>query len=235
MLILASQSSGRLATLRAAGVDVRSGLLADEAVALNARWLECAQAHRPFITAKTAMTLDGRIAAADGSSQWITGPAARASGHDLRSRVDAILVGSGTLAADNPRLTARTDDAARQPLRCVMGLTPIPATAALRADDNWLHLPTHDPHEALAILAERGIGHVLIEGGATVLTAFLAADLVDELVVHIAPLLLGAGRGAVGDLGIATLADAHRFHPDGPPALLGEDIVARYTASPRHQ
>lgn len=229
-------AAGGAATLRAAGVDVRSGLLAAEAVALNARWLECARAHRPFITAKTAMTLDGRIAAADGSSQWITGPAARTWGHDLRSRVDAILVGSGTLAADNPRLTARTDDGvAHQPLRCVMGLTPIPATAALRADDNWLHLPTHDPHEALAILAERGIGHVLIEGGATVLTAFLAADLVDELVVHIAPLLLGAGRGAVGDLGIATLADAHRFHPDGPPALLGEDIVARYTASPRHQ
>ncbi|WP_366180778.1 bifunctional diaminohydroxyphosphoribosylaminopyrimidine deaminase/5-amino-6-(5-phosphoribosylamino)uracil reductase RibD [Actinomyces timonensis] len=223
-------AAGGAAALRAAGVQVRGGLLAPEAAALNARWLERARAHRPFVTAKTAMTLDGRITAADGTSQWITGPAARASGHDLRSRVDAILVGSGTLAADNPRLTARADGAARQPLRCVMGLRPVPSDAALRADDHWLHLPTRDPHEALA---DRGIGHVLVEGGATVLTAFLAADLVDELVVHIAPLLLGSGRCAVGDLGIATLAGAHRFHPDSPPSLLGDDLVIRYTASPR--
>lgn len=233
--------------LRAAGVEVRSGLLAAEATALNARWLECARSRRPFVTAKTAMTLDGRIAAADSTSQWITGPAARAQGHALRARVDAILVGSGTLAADNPRLTARLDGepaaqpapqptaqqpTPHQPLRCVMGLRPVPATAALRADDNWLHLPTRDPHQALATLAERGVGHVLIEGGATVLTSFLAADLVDEFLVHLGPLLLGAGRSAVGDLGVSTLADAHRFHPDGDPALLGEDLVMRYIAAP---
>ncbi|GGO95235.1 bifunctional diaminohydroxyphosphoribosylaminopyrimidine deaminase/5-amino-6-(5-phosphoribosylamino)uracil reductase RibD [Actinomyces gaoshouyii] len=234
-------ASGGAAALRAAGVEVRSGLLAPEATVLNSRWLECARARRPFVTAKTAMTLDGRIAAADGTSQWITGPAARASGHDLRARAGAILVGSGTLAADNPRLTARVGSGAssastspiHQPLRCVMGLRPVPSDAALRADDHWLHLPTRDPREALAVLAERGIGHVLIEGGATVLTAFLAADLVDELIVHIAPLLLGSGRGAVGDLGIATLAGAHRFQPDCPPVLLGDDIVIRCTASPR--
>lgn len=241
-------AAGGAAALRAAGVEVRSGLLAEEAAVLNARWLECARAHRPFVTAKTAMTLDGRIAAADGTSQWITGPAARASGHDLRARADAILVGTGTLAADNPRLTARVgaapdpaDDSPssvapaspHQPLRCVMGLRPVLPDAALRADDHWLHLPTRDPREALAALAEHGAGHVLIEGGATVLTAFLAADLVDELVVHIAPLLLGSGRGAIGDLGITTLAEARRFRPDSPPALLGDDLVIRYAASPR--
>ncbi|WP_415505140.1 dihydrofolate reductase family protein, partial [Actinomyces slackii] len=88
------------------------------------------------------------------------------------------------------------------------------------------------PRQALATLADRGVGHVLIEGGATVLTSFLVADLVDELLVHLGPLLLGAGRSAVGDLGVSTLADAHRFHPDGAPALLGEDLVMRYIAAP---
>ena len=225
-------AAGGAATLRAAGVDVRSGLSARAAFELNRRWFEAVLAKRPFVTLHIAQTLDSRIAAADGTSQWISSPESLADNHGLRSRVDAILVGTQTLVVDNPRLTARDasgEPAGSQPLRAVMGLRGIPDDAAIHGDDGRvLHLPTRDPHEALAQLFAAGVRHVMVEGGSRILSAFLAAGLVDELIVYLAPTLLGSGTAALGDLGITTLSEAQGWEWDpasgGAVQALGRDL-----------
>ncbi len=199
-------------TLRAAGVGVTGGLLAAEAEAVNRVWTRAVRLGRPYVTWKVAATLDGRTAAADGTSQWITSAPARADVHRLRADCDAILVGTGTAIADDPRLTVRDADgrpAGRQPLRVVLGDRPLSPGAELRSDEaETLFVPGHVPGEALAELARAGIRHAWLEGGATLAAAFLRDRLVDEIVVYLAPTLLGAGRPLVADLGIGTLADA---------------------------
>ncbi|MCT1957809.1 bifunctional diaminohydroxyphosphoribosylaminopyrimidine deaminase/5-amino-6-(5-phosphoribosylamino)uracil reductase RibD [Kocuria rhizophila] len=225
---------GGAAWLREYGVEVRAGLLAAEALELNERWLRAQQQRRPFVSLKIAQSIDGRVAAVDGTSQWITGAPARAEGHHLRTRVDAVLVGGGTLRSDDPSLTARTPEGelcTRQPLRAVMSTRPVPEAARIRgADGRFVHLDTHDPREALTRLRDRGAAHVLVEGGPTVAVAFLAADLVDELWLYQAPLLLGAGASSVAGLGIKTLAAASSWRgdpvgvPDGAVGAVGEDL-----------
>ena len=225
---------GGAAWLREHGVEVRAGLLAAEALDLNDRWLRAQQQRRPFVSLKIAQSIDGRVAAVDGTSQWITGAPARAEGHQLRTRVDAVLVGGGTLRSDDPSLTARTPEGelcARQPLRAVMSTRPVPEAARIRgADGRFVQLDTHDPREALTRLRDRGAAHVLVEGGPTVAAAFLAADLVDELRLYQAPLLLGAGASSVAGLGIGTLAAASSWRgdhvgvPDGAVGAVGEDL-----------
>ncbi|OMH33128.1 bifunctional diaminohydroxyphosphoribosylaminopyrimidine deaminase/5-amino-6-(5-phosphoribosylamino)uracil reductase RibD [Tersicoccus sp. Bi-70] len=227
-------AAGGAHRLRAAGVDVRDGLLADQAFDLNRRWLDVVGT-RPFVTLKIAQSLDGAVAAADGTSQWITGPAARQDGHRLRELADAVLVSTGTVLADDPTLTARHPDgtpAGRQPRRVVMGLRPVPAEAAVRGDDGRFRaLPTHDPDEALAALYADGTRHVLIDGSPRLSAAFARAGLVDELIVYQAPLLIG-GRPAFPDLGLDTLDDALRFEPDeaggGAATRFGPDTRLRF-------
>ena len=185
--------------LRAAGIDVEGGVLADEAQALNPFWSLAMLLGRPVVTWKLAASLDGRSAAADGTSRWITGVEARRDVHRLRAGCDAVLVGTGTALADDPHLTVR--DAAdrplpadRQPLRVVMGRRELPATAHLRdGEATTLQIDTHDPAEALRVLHDRKIRHVWLEGGPTVAGAFVRAGLVDEVIAYVAPLLLGAG------------------------------------------
>ena len=202
-------TGGGADTLRAAGVEVLGGVLKDEALAVNRAWTFAIVHGRPMVTWKFAATLDGRSAAADGSSAWITGPLARADVHDLRAECDALLVGTGTVLADDPHLTVRHTDGTlrgRQPLRVVMGLRPLPPTArVLDAAAPTLLLPTRDPAEVLAELFGREIRHVWLEGGPTLAAAFLRAGLVDEVVTYLAPALLGSGPAAVGDLGIPSI------------------------------
>ncbi|MDN4643305.1 bifunctional diaminohydroxyphosphoribosylaminopyrimidine deaminase/5-amino-6-(5-phosphoribosylamino)uracil reductase RibD [Arthrobacter sp. PsM3] len=225
-------AAGGAATLRAAGVRVRSGLGAQAALELNRRWFDAVAAQRPFVTLHIAQTLDSRIAASDGTSQWISSPESLADNHALRGRIDAILVGTQTVLVDNPRLTARGADgepAGRQPLRVVMGFRGIPEGAAINGDDGKvLHLPTRDPREALDELFTAGVRHLMVEGGSRILSAFLAAGLVDELIVYLAPTLLGSGTPALEDLGITTLADAQQWEWDpasgGAVRLLGRDL-----------
>ena len=225
--------AGGARRLRAAGVQVRSGLLAEQSRALNCRWDRAGRENRPFVTAKIAQSLDGRIAAADGTSQWITGAEARRHGHGLRARADAIAVGAGTALADDPRLSARRDDgtpADSQPLRVVIGHREIPARAAVRGEDGrFLQLRTHDPLEALRELRARGVGHLLLEGGAGLISAFLDADAVDELLVYQAPLILGGGRPSVELPGRTSLTQALGFAPDpaggGPITRQGTDLL----------
>lgn len=208
-------AAGGAQVLRAAGVDVEIGVLSQQSEALNRRWLFAVDAGRPFVTWKYAATLDGHSAAADGSSQWITGPVARADVQARRAEADAIMVGTGTVLADDPWLTVRDVDgrlAASQPLRVVLGRTPIPATARVRdGAAETLLLALRDPDEALAALHTLEIRHVWLEGGPTVAAAFLRAGLVDEILGYIAPALLGAGLPAVGDLGVTTIGGAHRL------------------------
>lgn len=236
-------AAGGAQILRNEGINVRMGLMAAEAEDLNRRWFVAVRENRPFITARLAQTVDGRIAAVDGTSQWITSQASRQDSHELRARVDAIVVGTGTVMADNPRLTARAadgSDAAQQPLRVVMGMREIPADAAVRGasgtpsspdrlgDDDFLALHTHDPAAVVRELHGRGVGHLMIEGGALINAAFLAQGLVDELVVYLAPTLLGSGIPALTDLGVGTLEQAQRWEWDatttGPVELLGPDL-----------
>jgi diaminohydroxyphosphoribosylaminopyrimidine deaminase/5-amino-6-(5-phosphoribosylamino)uracil reductase len=223
-------AAGGAERLRAAGVTVRAGLEAAAAGELIRVWATPARLGRPFVTLKLALTLDGRIAAVDGTSKWITSPAARAHAHGVRGRVDAIAVGTGTALADDPALTARTPEGEllpEQPLRVVLGTRDLPAQARLRDDRApFLHLRTHDVTAALAELADRHIHHLLVEGGATVAAAFLRADVVDELHVYLAPLLLGEGTAAAAPFGVGTLADARRWRFDAPERL-GPDLFLR--------
>jgi diaminohydroxyphosphoribosylaminopyrimidine deaminase/5-amino-6-(5-phosphoribosylamino)uracil reductase len=228
------EATGGVRVLRAAGIDVETGLLAAESAALNRRWLFAVGAGRPFVTWKYAATLDGRSAAADRSSQWITGPDARADVHARRAGADAIVVGTGTVLADDPSLTIR--DAAgrleaRQPLRVVLGRTPIPPSARVLDDAaDTLLLPLRDPAEALATLHARQVRHVWLEGGPRLAAAFWRAGLVDEVLGYIAPALLGDGTAAVGDLGVTTMRDIHRLELVGVHRL-GDDLLI--VAAPR--
>jgi diaminohydroxyphosphoribosylaminopyrimidine deaminase/5-amino-6-(5-phosphoribosylamino)uracil reductase len=207
-------AAGGATTLRAAGVEVETGLLLGEARALNRAWTFAVDHGRPFVTWKFATTLDGRSAAADGTSRWVSSRAARLDTHRLRALCDVMLVGSNTVEVDDPLLTVRDEHdqpLARQPLRAVMGERDLdPGRRIFNADAESLHLRTRDPHAALVELRARDRQHVFLEGGPTLAAAFLRAGLVDEIVVYVAPMLLGAGRSAVADLGITTIAAAFR-------------------------
>ena len=227
------QAGGGAATLEAAGVRVRRGLCAQDAARLNRPWLLAVTRGRPMVTWKLAATLDGRIAAADGTSQWITPVAARRDAHRLRRQCDAIMVGTGTALADDPALTVRDETgepapAHLQPLRVVVGSRRLPPTSRVLADDHHLLLPDHDPRAVLAVLAEREIRHVLLEGGPTLATAFLRAGLVDEVVAYTAPALLGAGPAALADFGATTITDALRLRNPRVEVLgSGDELAVR--------
>lgn len=207
-------ASGGADLLRANGV--RVDVMHDvDAELLNRRWSHAVTHGRPFVTWKAAATLDGRVAAADGSSRWITGEPARAEVHRLRAECDAIAVGTGTVLADDPALTVRDQDGSpsgRQPLRVVLGARDVPEEAAIRTTDHWFQVRERDPMVALTALHERQIRHLLLEGGPSVAAAWLRAGVVDEVVTYVAPVLLGSGAGMVGDLGVTALSDAHRLN-----------------------
>lgn len=235
-------AAGGAETLRAAGIEVETGLMEEQARELNRVWTFAVEHGRPFVTWKLATTIDGRSAAADGTSRWISSTASRRDTHRLRALADTMLVGTGTVSVDDPLLTVRDADdrpLPRQPLRVVMGERGVDPGARMLADTHGgpgLHLRTRDPHEALAELAARERRHVFLEGGPTLAAAFLAAGLVDEVVAYVAPFLLGSGRSAVADLGIATIADAWR--PEVldvavlPPVVEGEQPDVRFTLRP---
>ncbi|QBR94294.1 bifunctional diaminohydroxyphosphoribosylaminopyrimidine deaminase/5-amino-6-(5-phosphoribosylamino)uracil reductase RibD [Nocardioides euryhalodurans] len=220
-------AAGGTATLRAAGVEVESGLMAEEARALNRAWTFAVEHGRPYVTWKFATTLDGRSAAADGTSRWVSSRAARRDTHRLRGECDVMLVGSNTVAVDDPELTVRDEvdePLPHQPLRVVVGERDLPTDRRVFNDRaETLQLRTHDPREVLDELFARGRQHVFLEGGPTLAAAFLAADLVDEVVAYVAPMLLGAGRAAVADLGITTIADAVHLPVADVHVLQGHD------------
>jgi diaminohydroxyphosphoribosylaminopyrimidine deaminase/5-amino-6-(5-phosphoribosylamino)uracil reductase len=225
--------------LRAAGVDAAGGLLVDEARRVNRVWTFAMDHGRPYVTWKLATTLDGRSAAADGSSRWISNEAARRDTHRLRGECDAVMVGTGSVLVDDPRLSVRDETDAplpreHQPLRVVMGLRDLPPDRRVLDDEaETTRLRTRDPHEALAVLFARDRQHVFLEGGPTLAAAFLRAGLVDEVVAYVAPMLLCGGRHAVEGLEIATIADALRLDVVDVAVLgLGADRNVRLTMTP---
>lgn len=220
-------AAGGAQRLRTAGITVTEGLCADEvAGGVLREWLHKQRTGQPHITWKFATSVDGRSAAADGSSQWITSDEARADVHLRRAAADAIVVGTGTVFADDPSLTARLPDgdlAARQPLRVVVGQREIPPESLVLSDDSLtLTLRTRDPHEVIAALGHRT--DILLEGGPTLAGAFLRAGLVDRILAYIAPILLGGPVTAVDDVGVANIAGALRWRYDGVQQI-GPDLL----------
>ncbi|WP_374107695.1 bifunctional diaminohydroxyphosphoribosylaminopyrimidine deaminase/5-amino-6-(5-phosphoribosylamino)uracil reductase RibD [Leifsonia poae] len=208
-------SGGGAARLRAAGVEVIDGVQADEVEDFLEDWLTAARLGRPRITVKWASSLDGRAAAADGTSRWITGAAARQRVHEQRKASDAIVVGTGTVLADDPSLTARGDAGellATQPTPVVVGMRAIPKDAAVfRHPHPVLFEGTHDVAEVVRDLHARGFRRVYVEGGPTLASAFIAAGLVDEYAIYLAPTLLGGSRLALGDIGVGTIGEQRRL------------------------
>jgi diaminohydroxyphosphoribosylaminopyrimidine deaminase/5-amino-6-(5-phosphoribosylamino)uracil reductase len=221
-------SGGGAVRLRDAGISVESGEQAEAAHLLIDGWLTAQRLGRPHVTVKWAQSLDGRAAADDGSSQWITGPEARADVHRRRAASDAIVVGTGTVLADDPALTARDGDALlpNQPVPVVIGTRPTPDDAALRRHPHEpLFYETADLHAVLADLHTRGVQRVFIEGGPTLASAFIAAGLFDSVLAYVAPVLLGGSRVALADVGVSSIAQAHRLTVD-EWVPLGADLLA---------
>lgn len=210
-------AAGGAQTLRAAGIDVAGGLGADAAARLNRHWMHGLEHGRPFVTWKFATSLDGRCAAADGTSRWVSNAASREDTHRRRAEADVMVVGTGTVLVDDPWLTARDSDGTplpreQQPLRVVLGQRPVPPGARVLDDTAPTWVPGHrDLTAVLTDLYHAGRRHVFLEGGPTVAGAFLTAGLVDEAVGYVAPVLLGAGIDTVAGLTVPTIAAAHRF------------------------
>ncbi|HSX67814.1 bifunctional diaminohydroxyphosphoribosylaminopyrimidine deaminase/5-amino-6-(5-phosphoribosylamino)uracil reductase RibD [Nocardioides sp.] len=229
------EAAGGAETLRDAGIEVEHGLMEAQSHALNRVWSFALAHQRPFVTWKFATSLDGRSAAADGTSKWITSRAARIDTHRLRGLADTMLVGTNTVELDDPQLTVRDasdEPLAEQPLRAVMGLRDLPARSRVfDGSAGTMHLRTHDPAEALAQLFAKERRHVFLEGGPTLAAAFWKAGLVDEVVTYVAPVLLGAGRNAVDDLGIHTISDAAHLRVTDVAVIEadGEDTCVRLT------
>lgn len=250
-------AAGGAEALRAGGVDVEGGVLVDEAAAELQPWLTAVRRRRPHVTWKYAATLDGRTAAADGTSRWITGEESRRDVHRLRAHADAVVVGIGTVLADDTRLTVRDWPTTRQPLRVVVdgkARTPLSARI-LEADARTLvavgndadpervkplrdtgaeviELPRRDGlldlSALMAALFEREQLRVLVEGGATLAGSFVQHRLVDSVVGYHAPVLLAAGPPVLNDAGIPTISAAVRL-AIADVTRLGEDV--RITAT----
>jgi diaminohydroxyphosphoribosylaminopyrimidine deaminase / 5-amino-6-(5-phosphoribosylamino)uracil reductase len=220
-------AGGGAGRLQAAGIQVRPGVLAAEVTAGPLReWLHKVRTGLPHVTWKYATSIDGRSAAADGTSQWISSEAARLDVHRRRAIADAIVVGTGTVLADDPALTARLADgslAARQPLRVVVGMREIPSEAKVLNDDSrTMVIRTHDPMEVIKAVSDRT--DVLLEGGPTLAGAFLRAGAINRVLAYVAPIMLGGPITAVDDVGVPTMARALRWQFDGVDRA-GPDLV----------
>lgn len=202
--------------LRDAGIEVDVGEGADAAAASLAGFLTRIRLGRPFVTLKLAMSIDGKIALPSGESRWITGEDARADVHLERARCDMILVGRGTLEADDPRLDVRLPGLeGRSPLRALLTRGAAPG--------GWKRIGA--PEEIFGL---EGVNDLLVEGGSAAASAFLAADLVDRLLIYRAPILVGEGKSALGWIGLSDLAAAHgRWRLTGS-RMLGRDRLEVY-------
>ncbi len=223
------RTAGRgFARLREAGITVVEGVGTDAARRAMAGFLMRQARGRPHVTLKLATSLDGRIALASGESKWITGPEARAHGHLERARADAILVGRGTYEADAPRLDVRLPGLEeRSPRRLLLTTTAggerSPSFDFAQHERAWEVVASPPDIATLA-----AVDHLLIEGGAGVASSVLAADLVDRLLLYRAPILIGAGKPGIGDIGLASLADAHGRWALADARTLGQDRLEIY-------
>jgi len=215
-------ASGGAGVLREAGVEVIEGVCAQEALEVNKAWTHVQLTGRPYVILKIAQTLDGRVADESGGPTPITGPEAQVVTHELRAQSDAVLIGTATALIDNPALTVRLVPVKQQPIRVVMGERELPRDLHI-FDEQAPTLLIHErrPWAALALLGEAGIQQVFLEGGPTVATAFLEANMVDEVVWFLAPALFGAGPTALAVLGAPVRLDVTGIE------LIGNDVMVR--------
>ena len=207
-------ASGGAKALETAGIEVVFNSEVAEIAQSNRAWLHKIKSNRPYFIWKIATTLDGRTAAIDGSSKWITGPESRAEVSQLRSESSAILIGTATALADNPNLIPRDIETTREtnPVRIVMGLREIPSDFNLNNDAaETIFLRSHDFSELLKLCVERDFSQVFVESGSELGTALLKAGLIDELVIFQAASLLGSGLSFIGDLGATNIKEKMNF------------------------
>ena len=220
--------------LRAARIEVTAGVLAAECRALNVAFNKWIATGLPWVIAKAGMSLDGRLTRPPGEGQWITSPAARADAQQLRAGVDAILIGAGTLRADNPRLTVRGIPGARQPWRVVVTRGgSLPADAHLFKDTHRARTLVYHRRSLRAVLRDLGqkqITSVLIEGGTRVLGEAFDRRLVDEVCFYVAPLLLGGPKVVIGGRGVAATSAAPQL-VDPTYTRIGGDLRLRATVA----
>jgi diaminohydroxyphosphoribosylaminopyrimidine deaminase/5-amino-6-(5-phosphoribosylamino)uracil reductase len=233
------QAGGGAERLANAGVSVTGGVLQREAEEFQRKWLTATSLRRPYVTLKWASTLDGRTAAADGTSQWITGTAARQRVHEQREASDAVLVGTGTLLADDPSLTARGDAGEllpHQPVAVVIGERPAPANAQARRNPaGFIELQTRDLDAALKELFHRGIRRLYVEGGPILESALIAAGLVDEFAIYLAPALLGGPKLAISDIGAGSMPEIHKLQIQSVEQLGNDLFISARPVSIRSQ
>jgi diaminohydroxyphosphoribosylaminopyrimidine deaminase/5-amino-6-(5-phosphoribosylamino)uracil reductase len=231
-----NESSNGAKTLRKAGIEVIEGVLASEAEEQSRVWLTATRLGRPFVTLKWAASLDGRSAAEDGTSKWISGAESRADTHQRRAVVDAILVGTRTVLADDPELTARKTTGElydHQPLRVILGETKIKGNYRILNDSApTVHYETRSIHGALAELWARGVRHVWVEGGPKVASKFVKLGLVDEFLIYQAALLIGGDRTSLRNIGVETMVEAVQLEYK-EVRMLGNDVFIRAVPKPQ--
>ena len=221
--------SGGIKTLQDAGIEVEVGLMQDAAKAINASWNFAQENNRPWVIWKTATTLDGFVAAEDGTSKWITGEPARERVQEIRASVGAILTGTGTVLADDPLLTVRALPDAQQPLRVIVGDRDLPASAQIFSGATPAIRMAGDLAKVITELWQlHGVHKVLVEAGSHVSQSLWSANLVDEVYWFQAPVILGSGKPAIGSFGVNTLANASRF-PEYQVDRVGLDLLVHFT------
>lgn len=223
------EMSGGAKLLADAGIEIISEVTSDECTALNPSWTFANEQGRPWVIWKTATTLDGFVAAVDGTSKWITGDESREFVQRIRSTVGAIVTGTGTVLADDPHLTVRAFPADQQPLRVVMGNRSIPDDAnVLKAGVQTLQT-SDDIGEVISQLwQEHSIHRVLVEAGSGLSTSLWRAGLVDEVYWFQAPVIAGDGIKALADIGVQTMGEVLRFSQTDVNRV-GLDVVVHFT------
>jgi diaminohydroxyphosphoribosylaminopyrimidine deaminase/5-amino-6-(5-phosphoribosylamino)uracil reductase len=222
------QAAGGASTLKSAGIDVVAGVGVDQASYSNRAWLTKIIKGRPFITWKVAATLDGKIAALDGTSKWITNEASRADVQKVRRTVDAIMVGTQTVIADDPHLIPRDGLSGNNPLRIVCGTQELPKGAqVLDSAAPTKVIASKDLEVVAAELLATGVNHILLESGPTLASAMLHACMLDEFMIYQGPSLLGAGKNFVADLGALTLDHSMKM-PRVSTETFGDDVKSIY-------
>jgi diaminohydroxyphosphoribosylaminopyrimidine deaminase/5-amino-6-(5-phosphoribosylamino)uracil reductase len=221
-------AAGGAAVLKAAGIDVVAGVGVDEATHSNRAWLTKIIKGRPFITWKVAATLDGKVAAVDATSQWITNEASRADVQKVRRSVDAIMVGTQTVIADDPHLIPRDGNTGSNPLRIVCGTQELPKDANVFNDVAPTKvIASKDLGVIASELLALGVNHILLESGPTLATAMLQAGMLDELMMYQSSSVLGAGKSFVADLGVLSIDNAIRMQRISTETF-GDDVKSVY-------
>lgn len=224
-------AAGGAERLKAAGIEVEC--VADAALAeIQSAWLHRIRTGRPYFIWKVATSLDGRIAAIDGSSQWISSQTSRDDVQVLRSQSDAILIGTGTALTDNPTLRPRIENATT-PLRIVMGNREVPVGHNLHDGiGETIFLQSHAPADLLDLLESASVNQVLVEAGPGLGSALMAAGVIDEILIYQAPVLLGEGKNWLENIGVTTIADARKLTLISTETI-GSDIKSRYRVENR--